>query len=258
MLRAPMLTIARYTALEGVRNRFPWLLGGVLWTGWGLATFVGQLVVAETREMQVAILGAFLRLASVLLTLLLVLTIQVREIHGQGVEQLLSLAIPRSRYYFGKFLGFALLALPLALSCGLLVVPYTAQKGAALLWSLSLYSELLLVIALAQFSLLTLQQLPAAFSVVSGLYLLSRTMTDLLLVARGAIMPHGNGLQESMEALLALIASLLPDLARFTRSEWLVYGMPEREEILFIFVQAAICLLFLWCAGLFDLYRKRF
>lgn len=250
----PILTIARFTALEGMRNRFPWLAGGMLLTGFAIAEFAGMLAIAETREIQSALLGAFLRFAAVILMALLVLTIQVREINDKGMDLILSLPLPRASYFFGKFAGFALIALPLAALCGLMALIYAAPMD-ALVWSASLGCELLLVIALALFCLFTFDQVPAAFTTVLGIYLLARVLESLLLVAQGPIMPSHSIWLATVATVLGGMAFLLPELHRFTASEWLVYGV-QGDELLFVLGQTSIYLVFLWGAGLFDLYRK--
>ncbi|MEO5341596.1 MAG: ABC transporter permease [Magnetococcus sp. MYC-9] len=247
--------MARYTLLEGLRNRFFWLLGALLGSGVLVALFAGQLAVSEIRETQGALLGGFLRLAAVLLIALLVLTIQLRELHDKGLELLLSLPISRSSYFFGKFLGFSLLALPVSLLCGLLVFSCATPEGAAT-WALSLYCELLITIALSQLCLLSFEQLPAAFGAVLAIYLFSRILTGLLQISRGPIMPQEGWMQTGLETALSGMAFLLPDLERFTRAEWLAYGAPDWGAMGFVLGQTGVCLLLLWGSALFDLYRK--
>jgi len=52
------------------------------------------------------------------------------------------------------------------------------------------------------------------------------------------------------------VAFLLPDLARFTSSEWLVYQTGGWQDVAPIAAQTLIYLALLAGAALFDLYRK--
>ena len=49
---------------------------------------------------------------------------------------------------------------------------------------------------------------------------------------------------------------MLPDLYRFTRSEWLVYHVGTPSDLLPVLGQSAVYLVLICGAALFDLYRK--
>ena len=54
------------------------------------------------------------------------------------------------------------------------------------------------------------------------------------------------------------IAFLLPDLYRFTPSEWLAYNTGSVEALAPVLAQTAVYVTLLTGAALFDLYRKNF
>lgn len=56
--------------------------------------------------------------------------------------------------------------------------------------------------------------------------------------------------------LLDIIAYVLPDLYRFTQTDWVIYISDIKPDILMVLVQTLIYVIFLSCAALFDLYRK--
>ena len=58
-------TIAFYTLLEALRNRLTWLLLLVAFIGIGLSGFLNELALTESRQIQVALLAAFLRFSAV-------------------------------------------------------------------------------------------------------------------------------------------------------------------------------------------------
>src|SRR6266704_3668801 len=119
-------SLARATLLEAVRNRLLWLAVVVVVIAFGLAQFLNQVAITESREIQTALLAAPLRFAAVFIVAVFVITSMVRELSDKVTELLLSLPAPRSAYFFGKFAGYAMLASILAL---LSALPLPALDG---------------------------------------------------------------------------------------------------------------------------------
>jgi hypothetical protein len=80
-------------------------------------------------------------------------------------------------------------------------------------------------------------------------------MTAIQLLSISPILESPGLAQAFMNKLINAIAYLLPDLDRFTRSDWLIYGV-EINTVMFVLLQTVIYLAVLFAAGLFDLYRK--
>lgn len=249
--------IARVTVLEGIRTRLPGLVVAVLVVALSLAFFAGAMAVTEEREIQAAVLGGFLRFAAVLVMTLFVLTAQVREFNDKGVDLVLSLPIPRAGYFLGRLLGFSLIALAVAWVCALANTVFAPLAQAAL-WGWSLFFELLIVTALALFSLFTFNQVPSAFSMVMAVYFLARSVIVLQWVGHGPIMPQNVLYVWLMNSFIDALAFLLPALDRFTQSDWLVYGSGNWQDAFFVMMQGCVYLALLSMAALVDLYRKNF
>ncbi|MBF0145069.1 MAG: ABC transporter permease [Magnetococcales bacterium] len=253
----PVAAIARVTVLEGVRTRLPGLVVAVWAVGMSLAWFAGALAVMETEAVQAAVAGFFLRLGAVLVLTLFVLNAQVREFNDKGVDLVLSLPVPRAGYLFGRIVGYAMIALAVAIlfaggTC------FFAPGSQSVLWGVSLFFELMLVIALSLFSLLTFSQVPPAFALVMAVYLLARSVIVLQWIGQGPIMPQGVLHVWLMNRLIDALAFVLPALDRLTRSDWLVYGTGGWDDLIFVVVQGGIYLSLLVAAALIDLYRKNF
>ena len=105
----PSFTIARYTLLEALRSRLPWLFVLVACACAGLAGFLQQLALTESGAVQTSLLAAALRLASVFLLATFIITSMAREAADRGLELLLALPMPRAAYLLGKLLGYAAL-----------------------------------------------------------------------------------------------------------------------------------------------------
>ena len=249
--------LARITVLEAVRNRLAWLAAIVIVTTFGLAQFLNQVAIAESREIQSAVLAALLRAAAVFIAAAFVVTSMVREWNDKITELLLSLPAPRSAYFFGKFAGYAALALVLAPLSALPLV-LVAKHGGLALWTFSLFCELLIVTAMSMFCVLSLTQVVPAFAAVAGFYLLSRSMGAIQIIA-SAPLREPTLPDRIANAIVDLIAYVLPALDRMTQTSWLMEpGPASLETIGTVLAQTAVYVVLICSASLFDLYRKNF
>ena len=253
MKNAP-LTIARFTFLEAVRNRLFYLTLAGLVIVLGLTEFVGELAITEADSIQATLIAAGMRVFAVSTVSLFVITSLVREFADKGVDLIASMPIPRSSYFFGKFLGFFALALVIVLATGLLLTLY-APLQSVVFWLLSLSCELSIVIALSLLCLFTFSNVTVAFMAVAGFYLLARSMYTIQLISDSPIMEFYTFSQEFMSILINGLAFLLPALHEFTRSEWLLNEL-NWADLGNVFLQTVIYLVLLSAAALFDLYRK--
>jgi len=247
-------TIAFYTLLEALRNRLMWLVVMIALIGIGISGFLGELAITESREIQGALLAAFLRFAAVFLLATFVVTGMVRELNDKGLDLLLALPLPRASYLLGKLTGFAALALIQALLFGLLTVFFSSVMQ-SVFWTLSLIFELWLVAAFSLLCVFTFNQIPTALSAVYAFYLLARSITALQLIGHSPL-NDGAPSQHILTFIVDAIATLLPRLDEFTKTEWLTYATGTWSALAPLLVQATIYLVLLTSAALFDLYRK--
>lgn len=253
----PIVTsLARLTLLEAVRNRLLWLAVVVTAAAFGLAQFLNQVAITESREIQSALLAASLRVAAVFMIAVFVITSMVREASDKVTDLLLSLPAPRSSYFFGKFAGYAAVALALALLSALPLALF-ADPGGLALWTASLLCELLIVTAMSLFCVLSFAQVVPAFAAVAGFYLLSRSMAAMQIIA-GAPLLEPTFADGVMNLVVKLIALLLPALDGMTQTAWLLGPAPGANFLGGLVAQTAIYLLLICSAALFDLYRKSF
>jgi len=248
-------TIAFYTFLEAARNRLVWLVVAFVVIGFGLSQFVSEVAITESVAFRSSFLAAMLRFFAVFTIALFVITSMVREFDDKGLELVLSLPIPRYHYFLGKLLGFSLLALMTAVFCGLVLLVHV-PPGQVALWVFSLSCELLIITALSLLCLFTFSQVTVALSVVMAFYLLSRSIEAMQLMARSPIVRSDAWSQTVITHFIDGIAFLLPDFARFTSSEWLVYHTGGWQDMAPIAGQTLVYLALLAGAALFDLYRK--
>ena len=247
-------TIAKYTLFEALRNRLIYLALAVLFIAILIYLFVAEITITESRLYSLVIMSSLLRVAVIFVISLFVITSLVREITDKGMATMLSLPLPRYSYFIGKLGGFSLLA-GLLISLIFIILLCVAEPVNALVWSLSLFLEMLLVVTLSLFLLLTFQQVTAAFTAVMAFYFLCRSMSAILLINNSSLLQDQSLSHGIISILIESLAFLLPDLDRYTLSEWLVYGSYGANELFLILIQTLIYMSLLSLTALFDLYR---
>ena len=248
-------TIARSTVLEAVRGRLAWFVAGYTAAGWALALFAGELAVTEARGFRSGLLGAWLRSCAVFTTSLFVIASMVRELQDKGLELVLSMPVARGTYCAGRLAGFAGVSTLPTLAC-IPALAWFAPPEQVALWTISLGLELLIVIAMSLLCALTFPQATWALGTVIGFYVLSRAMAALQLMAHGSPAAGMSVSQWIIGAFVDALAFVLPDLDRFTESDWLVYGAGTIADLGFAAMQTLIYVALLCASALFDLYRK--
>jgi hypothetical protein len=250
----PAAILARLVLLDARRGGLPWLALAGLALALLLAGFLSQVALTETRSLQLAVLAALLRAVAVFLVAVQVSASVVREMNDKGLELMLSLPLRRSSQYLGRLAGFALLAAALAIVFAAPLLIW-ASPGAVALWAVSLALEGTLVAAAALFFALTLAQPVAAIATTAGLYLLARSMAAIQAIAAGPLVEPSLANQAARLSVDG-VALLLPRLDAVTRSEWLIYGLPDAGAFLAALGGLALYIALLAAAGLFDFYRR--
>jgi len=250
-----MLTLARYVLLEAFRTRFFGVMMIVVGIGMGIALFLAQVSLTESQAVQSSILAAFLRLSAIYAMSLFVISSMVSEFADRSLHLWLAFPLARSHYLFGKLLGYATVALLLAVILTLVLLTYETHWQ-TLLWGTALYCELLLIISFSLLCVLSFQQAVPAFSAVAGFYLLARSMGAVQAMSYSPLHNAHTWSDSLLHALSNTLVMLLPSLDRFTLSEWLVYHTGTWEQLGMILVQTLLYLGLLISMSLFDLYRK--
>ena len=247
--------IARFTLLEAVRTRLPWIALAMAALLFLASLFVQHIAITESARMQTGFLAASLRLTTVFVLSLHIAGSMVREFNDKGVELLLALDLPRAGYYLGRFAGFAAIAAGLALFAGAVML-LVVRSPALASWTVSLSLELVLIAALALFCVITFVQIMPALSFVAAFYLLARGISAVRLLSVSPLLSPSDWTNRAVARLVDALAWLLPDLSRFTLSSWLVDAAPRSAAIGAVAVQALLYSALLLCVGLYDFYRK--
>jgi Cu-processing system permease protein len=249
-------SLAKMTLLEAVRNRLLWLAALVVGTALSLSGFLSQVALVESVEIEATILAALLRAASVFIVATFVITSMVRESNDKVNELVLSQAMPQAAYFCGRLSGFFLIAMVLAF---LFALPLTllAPPAHVALWMGSLICELLIVVSVSLFCVLSLTQLLPSFSATIGFYVLARSMAAMQVIASFSLGTHP-WVDKVITHIVNLIALILPSLDQMTQSSWLLNGGPTLPVLGTILFQTLIYVALISSAALFDLYRKSY
>ncbi len=250
-------TIAKFTIIEAMRNRLLWLSLLIVAVSFGMTEFIGDLAITERRVTQVALLAAFLRVSAVVVVAIFVVSSTLRELQDKTLLMILAMATPRGSYYLGKLIGFVLISILIAVIFSSVLLLY-ASADQVLIWCISLFFELVLVVAFGLVMLFSFNQLPAALTGVFIFYLASRSIASIYLMSKYPIIAHTTFAQQFLDGFVAVLSWLLPDLDRYTQTEWLAYDAGKLDVLLPLMGQSVIYLALLSAITLFDFYRKNF
>jgi ABC-type Na+ efflux pump permease subunit len=250
----PTAILARLAFIEARRGGMVWLALAAVALGIALGGFLGQVALTESRMVQAAVLAALLRVCAVFLIAGQVVASVRREIDDRRLELALSLPLSRSSHYLGRLAGFAFCGTLLAAAFAAPLLLW-APPAAVLAWALSLSCELALVAAAALFFAMTLAQLVPALAATAGLYLLGRAMSAMQAIAAGPLTEE-SALNLIARHALDAVALVLPALDRVTRTEWLLYGLPDPRAYAAGLGSLAVYTALLMAAGVFDFQRR--
>lgn len=250
----PVAVLVRSVVLEARRGGLPWLAAAAVIAGLGLAAFVSQVALTESRALQAALLAAVWRAAVVFLVATQVTASTLREIQDKGLELMLSLPLSRTTQYLARLAGFAACGTVLALAFALPMLAW-APPGAVLMWGLSLACEAALVAAAALFFAMTLQQFVPAITATAGLYLLGRSIGAIQAMAAAELAEPSAASRLAQHTVDAL-ALVLPRLDAVTRTAWLLYEPPAAGTYAAAIGSLVLYALLLAAGGLFDFHRR--
>lgn len=250
----PVVVLVRSVVLEARRGGLPWLALAAVAIGLGLAAFVSQVALTESRALQAALLAAVWRSCAMFLIATQVTASTLREIQDKGLELMMSLPLSRTTQYLARLAGFAACGAVLAIVFALPLLAW-APPGAVLLWGVSLACEAALVAAAALFFAMALQQFVPALTATAGLYLLGRSIGAIQAMA-AAHLGEASPASRLAEYAVDAIALILPRLEAVTRTAWLLYEPPSLSAFAAAIASLLLYALLLAAGGLFDFHRR--
>lgn len=252
-MSSPLHSIARFTLIEARRARVVAVTLALCVLAAGAAEFAASLALTDTASYRTATYASVLRTGLVGLVALVAVAGVVRERDERWLELTLSRPVSRGTWYAGRLLGFAALALALALAaCAPLLL--FAPPACVAAWGASLATELTLVAAASLSFAVTLRSVTASLATVAGFYVLSRVMHAIVLMSTGPGADPSAWTTPVVAKLVAGLALVLPALDRFTLSVWLETP-PTMMTLGAVLVQGVVYTSLLAAIGLFDFHR---
>jgi hypothetical protein len=248
-----VLSIARFTLLEGLRTRLPWIAAALIGAGFVAAEFSAGLAITDSASFRIGIYAAFVRVALVIAIILFVAASVVRELADRMLDLTLARPVSRASWYLGRLTGFTGIAIVLALSAALPLIPL-AEPARIAVWSVTLGGELALVAVVCLTCTVTLRQVTPAVLISSAFYVLARAIDAIVLMSQGPTVDPDAWSTLVISQLVALLALILPALDRVAAAAWLFESTalpalgPLVVDVL-VFATLAVAV------GLFDLYR---
>lgn len=252
-----MLTNIRYILITALRD---WLFMGLL-VGVLLATAIsatlGGTAFLEEKEMTITFAAASSRII-LMIGLVVFVCFHIRNAFDtKEIDVILSRPISRANLVIAYWLGFSFVSLLLTIPVIAIIaliqpVDWIGFAG----WALSLLFETFLVVAMALFSAFTLRSAVTSVLACMGFYVLSRMMAFFVITVQSPMFNSYKFLP--LKYALEIIATIVPRLDFFAKTEWLSYGFTTNSEWIMFPAQLAVFVPLLLLAAIIDFRRKQF
>ncbi len=257
-----MRSILKYILLSGTRDRLYLGLLICLVIAFSLSIFLGSTALVEERQMTTAYIGGLSRAVLVVGAILFVCLNVNRAFENKEVEFILSKSISREKFIFGYLSGFviAISLIIIPLITAILIVTQADGFG-LLIWSLSLLSELMIVISFALLASLILRNSFSAIMATLGFYIISRLMGMFVMAIHLPAQITSNNFElsaHSFAIVLKMLSAIFPRLDLFGQSAWLNYGITDFSDLKIILIQSLIYIPLMIFMSFHDFKKKQF
>ena len=170
-----MKSILKYILLSGTRDKLYLGLFISLIIAFSLSIFLGSTAMVEQQQMTTAYISGLSRGVLVIGTIIFVCLNMNRAFENKEVEFILSKAISREHFILSYLIGFFVSILMILIPLIVAIFFVTkADKFGLLMWSLSLLSELMIVICFSLLASLILKNSFSSILASLGFYIISR------------------------------------------------------------------------------------
>jgi hypothetical protein len=254
----PSALLIRYVLTAALRDRLVLAFATVLIVATSLSLFLSSAAVIEQGQFALVFAGGALRLVSSLSLVLFVVFYVRRSFETKDVDFLLSRPISRLSYILSHALAFSILALGFSCLSAAVLFGLSGFKIslAQLLLMVSVGAEALIMVNVALFFSMVLSSAVTASLASFGFYVLGRMMGQIL----GIIDSNDATWTRFLEYPMQAVSMLMPRLDLMGQTSWLIYGMGQGGGAGFAYVlaHAAVFMILILSASLFDLIRRQF
>ena len=241
-----MLTNIRYILLTALRD---WLFAGLmigLLACALISKMLGGTALIENQEMTLAYTSASARVI-IMLGLIVFTCFHIRNAFDtKEIDVFLSRPITRANLVFSYWLGFATVSLLLIIPTIILISTQGVINWQGfILWSLSLLIECWLVVAISLLASFAFNSAVTSVIISIGFYVLARMLGFFVATFQD-------------NSIFTIIAKILPRLDLFTKSDWLIYGLKNTNDLKLFAGITIIFIPLLILATIVDFARKQF
>jgi len=253
-----MSQILKYILKNGLRDRLYLGLFITLIISFSISIFLGSTMLVEQQQTVAAfVAGSSRAILAIGMILFVCLSIN-RAFENKEIEFILSKSISRQQFILGYLSGFFISALLIFIPLIIAILIVTqSNKFGLFIWSLTLLSELLIIISFSTLSSLILKNSFSAIMASFAFYIISRMMGVFVLAIE---IP--TSIAEAKNSILAtslkFLSALFPRLDLFAQSSWLNYGLSNFSNIKIILLQSLIYIPLIIFMAFHDFRKKQF
>lgn len=251
--------LVKYVLTGARRDKLLLTLLFVMIVGSFVSFFLASSAIIDQAQYSIVYLAGSLRIVGLLGLVLFVVFFIRRSFDARDIEYLLTRPVTRSAFILSHSFAFSLLSLLVSatLSVGLLFfVQGMGNIEGALYWSTGVICEYILMVNVALFFAMVLTSPVSASLATFGFYVLARIMGQLLYINQNPLADVPG--YSFLSSIFNIISTLFPRLDLMTQTSWLLYGVGDIKEYIFIPVQALLFLVLILTATLVDLRRRQF
>lgn len=256
-----MKSIIRYTQLTALRSKLFLGLATLLLFAIALSLFLGSTALVEQAHSTLIYAANSSRFILVVGLIIFICNHVHHALESKEIDFLLTTPISRTYFICGYWLSFIIIALYITIPVAtiLTMLGYYMMDSIPLsyylVWALSLFGELAIILAFSLTAALILRSSISAILGSMAFYILARMMAFFNYVQYNTEM-HGNSQGLLVDYILTPISMLLPRLDLFSKSSWLIYP-PDTLPINWL-IQCAIYIPLLLAMATIDINKKEF
>jgi ABC-type transport system involved in multi-copper enzyme maturation permease subunit len=254
-----MITILKYILLTAIRDKLYAGLFIILLAAFGVSSAMGDASLVEKAQATIIYIAGSSRIIFMVGMILFVCFYVRKSFENREVEFILSKSISRHKFILTYLIGFTLVASFIIAPLTLLLFFLKANTSGLFYWSLSLLFEVLMIIT---FSLLTALILKSAVSAVLaslGFYILSRMMGFFVLtISIPESSTNFSSASQFLHITLKAISVIFPRLDLYSKSDWLIYGVSNFNDIYLIAGQFIVYIPLMIFMAFYDFNKKQF
>jgi ABC-type transport system involved in multi-copper enzyme maturation permease subunit len=250
----------KFILLTGMRDKLYFSILIILAGVFGLSSLVGFSAISEEAKMQLVYFSFLSRLVIVCGMILFICFYINKEFEHKEIDFILAKPISRSSLIFSYWISFTLISLILIIPTLIVITFFIKPNIIGLIWwGTSLILEIMLVSTFAIVCSLILKSAVASVLASISFYFIGRMMGFFVYsIALPNNIESFKGWQLFSESLLKIVSSIFPRLDLFGKTEWLVYGVTNNNDIYIVLLQSLVYIPLMLFMAFYDFGRKQF